>query len=114
MKYRVVAGDYENWDVVCYGSSAYFMLGLKKVKLDRTTVAKCEVVDDATKHSFWRTLIAGGVGKAVFGTIGGLAGIASTMRGKQSFLISIEFTDGKRSLIETDEKAQRILVKALF
>lgn len=114
MKYRVVAGDYENWDVVCYGSSVYFMSGLKKVKLDRTTVTKTEVIDDVTKHSFWRSLVAGGVGKAVFGTVGALAGVASTLRGKQSLLIAIDFADGKRSLIETDEKAQRMLMKALF
>jgi hypothetical protein len=29
-------------------------------------------------------------------------------------LIAIDFADGKRSLIETDEKAQRMLMKALF
>ena len=114
MKYKVVAGDYENWDVVSHGSSVYFMRGLKKVKLDRTTVVKSEVVDDTTKHSFWQSLLAGTVGNAVLGTVGAITGVASTWRGKTSVLISIEFADGKRSLIEADEKAQPMLMKALF
>ena len=77
MKNRVIAGDYKDWDVII-GGKMYLMRGLKKVDVNKTTVAKYEVINEVQNHSFWKPLVAGGVGGMMFGPLGMLAGVTGS------------------------------------
>ena len=113
MKNQVIAGDYKNWEVIPSGNKIYFMRGLKKTLVDRTTVAKYELISDVQNNSFWKPLLAGGVGGMVFGPLGMIAGVASTAK-KQTLLVSIEFNDGKKSLVEVDQNGYKKIMTACF
>ena len=112
-KGKVIAGDYKGYDVIAYDNKCYFMLRLKKVNVDKSAVAKYEVVNDVESHSYWKTLTKGAVGGMLLGPVGMLAAVASNSA-KTSYLLSIEFNDGKKSLIEVAADECKSILCALF
>lgn len=112
-KGKVVAGDYIGYEVIAYGDKCYFMKWLKKITVDRYVVAKCEHVSDISTHSHWKTLAKSAVGGMLFGAAGLFAGAAARSI-KKSYLISVEFTDGRRSLIEADVACFKSVMRAIY
>ena len=85
---RVISGDYAGKQIVGGGAAnAGIALGfIKQLYLNRTTVESYEV----------------------------MGGIAEATMKKGSYQIAIQFKDGKRSLIEVDEKLYKAIVQACF
>ena len=113
MKNQVIAGNYKDWDIII-SDKIYFMRGLKKVVVDKMTVAKYEVIDDIDNNSFWKPLVAGGIGGMLFGGLGMVVGAAAGLKKQQNFLISIEFLNGEKSLLEVDAKGYKEIIRAMF
>ena len=111
-KSKVVAGDYKDYSVVTFGNKLYFMMFTKRVEIKSQDVFKYEIIDDI-KKSFWGTLASGVACSAIFGTAGLIASTISSTR-KKRLLLSIEFNDGKRSLIEISDSEYKNIVKALY
>lgn len=112
-KGKVIAGDYNGYDVIAYDNKCYFMLRLKRISVDKSVVAKYEVVNDIENHCYWKNLDKGAVGAMLFGPVGMLAAVASNST-KTSYLLSIEFNDGKKSLIEVGADEYKSISCALF
>ena len=85
---RVLSGDYAGRQVVGGGvANAGISLGfIKQLYLNRTTVESYEV----------------------------LGGMAEATMKKGTYQLSIQFKDGKRSLLEVDEKLYKAIVQACF
>ena len=83
-KNRVINGDYAGSQVV--GGGAAISLGIiKQLRLNSSTVESYEV-------------------------LGGVAGAVS----KNGYQVKIIFKDGKKSLLEVDEKLYKAIVQACF
>ena len=87
-KNRVISGDYAGKQIVGGGiAQAGIVIGIvKKIFLNNTTVENYEV-------------------------LGGLAGAISSKNGYQ---VSVQFKDGKKSLLEVDENIYKAIVQGCF
>ena len=111
-KAKVVAGDYKDYNVVTFGNKLYFMMFTKRVEITSADVFKYEIIDDI-KKSFWGTLVSGAAWGALFGTPGLIASTMSSAR-KRRFLLSIEFNNGKKSLVEVSDNEYKNIIKVLY
>lgn len=113
-KNKVIAGDYEGKVVGRGGSIAFISIGLiKSIDLNKKNVASYELITDEHKKSAASGVARGLVGGALLGPVGMLAGGISA-KNKGIYQVAIEFTDGKRSLLEVDDKIYNAIVKGCF
>ena len=112
MKNKVVAGDFQNYDIICRGNKLYFMHRLSKQEIAKSDIARFDTVSDVSQNALWKPLLCGGIGSAMFGLPGMMLGAAagSGGNGAKTFLVSLEFNDGRKSLLEVDKG----VYKALF
>lgn len=112
-KNKVIAGDYEGKQI----SSAFGVVLIstsftKSVTLDKTTVETYEVIDENSRKSASSAVGRAFVGGVILGPVGWLAGL--TAKSKGTHVVAVEFKDGKRSLLEIDDKIYSTLTKKLF
>jgi len=101
---QVLAGDYEGRAIASSGDVVLISVGgFKTVKLNKKTVATYEVITDEHQKSAASGVVRGIVGGALLGAVGALAGVL-TAKNKSLYHIAIQFNDGRRSLLEVDEK----------
>lgn len=114
-KNRVIAGDYAGKQVLGGGAAqAGIALGLiKQLYLNKTTVENYEVIADEHNKSAASGAVKGMVGGALLGGAGMLAGVMSAKE-KGIYTVSVQFKDGKRSLLEVDEKIYKAIMQACF
>ena len=114
-KNKVIAGDYEGKQVDQVRGNAYIILGLfkKNIDLNRSNVSQYELVTDEHRKSAASGVARGLVGKALLGPVGLLAGGLSA-KSKGIYQVVVEFNDGKRSLIECDDKIYKAIIKGCF
>jgi hypothetical protein len=112
-KNRVIAGDYEGKLITqAFGLVSLSTSITKSFPLDKTTVEEYEVIDEESKKSAVSAVGRAFVGGAILGPVGWLAGI--TAKSKGTHTIAIQFKDGKKSLIEIDDKIYKALMKKMF
>lgn len=119
MKNRVLAGDFQGWDIVqsfsLFGSPRFYLTNVfKKEEFSKSTVARYDVIDRNNVSSFGRAFIYGAVGQTLFGPVGMLAGLLGSKGGKQSYVISIELNNGKKALLEVNEKMYKEIIRVLY
>lgn len=114
-KNKVIAGDYEGKGVSGGGfSSVSILVGIfKSVDLNKKTVESYELITDEHRKSAKSGIARGIVGGALLGPVGMLAGGISAKQ-KGIYQIAIQFKDGKRSLLEVDDKIYKSIVKDCF
>ena len=115
-KNKVIAGDYKGGDVsAMFGSARIFKRYPEKgdIEINKTNVINYEVITDEHRKSAKSGVARGLVGGALLGPVGMLAGGISG-KSKGIYEIAIEFRDGKRSLIEVDDKCYKTIIKCLF
>ena len=109
---KVIAGDYENKKVQeSFGTLKIASLTGERV-IDKTTVEAYEVITDEMRKSGTSAILRGGLGSLVLGPVGLLAGL--TAKNKRTYQVAVQFRDGKKSLLELDEKLYKVLVKKCF
>ena len=109
---KVIAGDYENKKVQeSFGKLKITSLTDERI-IDKTTVESYELITGEMRKSGTSAILRGGLGSLVLGPVGLLAGL--TAKNKGTYQVAILFRDGKRSLIEIDEKLYKLLVKKCF
>lgn len=112
-KNKVIAGDYEGklithaFGIVTLSTSVF-----KNFQLDKTTVEEYEVLDESSQKSAVSAVGRAFVGGVILGPVGWLAGLSAKSKGTHT--IALQFTDGKKSLIEVDDKIYQTLLKKLF
>lgn len=114
-KNKVIAGDYEGKKVDVGGlSSAFIIVGIfKTINLDKKNVETYELITDEHRKSAKSGVARGIVGGALLGPVGMLAGGISA-KTKGIYQIAIQFKDGKRSLLEVDDKIYKSIIKDCF
>lgn len=111
---EVIAGDYTGRKVRCSKSKIIFDRPFDTpIEVDETTVRKYEVIDQDKTKDLASAFGRGLVGKAFLGTVGMMAGVISAQN-STAVIISIEFKNGDKSLIEVDKNIYKILLKLLF
>lgn len=114
-KNKVIAGDYVGKQVLGGGvSQAGISLSfLKQLYLNKTTVESYELITDEHQKSAASGIARGLVGGALLGPVGMLAGGLSA-KNKGIYHVAIQFKDGKRSLLEVDDKIYNAIIQACF
>jgi hypothetical protein len=112
-KNRVIAGEYENWQVVRTVKGIVLVHGFtNKIELDKSSVDTYEEVDEEKSTSATSAVGRGLVGSFVLGPVGLLAALSAKKKGVHT--VAIQFQDGKKSLLEIDDKIYKKLVTTLF
>lgn len=110
---KVIAGDYAGQGVMRSWKAVQITLPMfKMVKINKDNVAQYEVLNEAIQTS-----TASAVGRATLGSFFlGPAGAAAALGAKRKgvYWVAIQFKDGKRSLLEVDDKLFRAITIALF
>lgn len=110
-KNKVVAGDY-------LGSNVYTMLITGNEvycagkSINKTYVETYEVLTEEKVKSGTSAVFRGAVGAAILGPVGLLAGLSA--RNKGIYSVAILWKDGKKSLLEVDDKLYKLIVKSMF
>ncbi len=114
-KNRVLSGDYVGKQILGGGiSQAKISIGfVKQLYLNKTTVESYEVINNENQKSMVSSVARGVLGGALLGGVGAIAGAASA-KNKGIYTIAIQFKDGKRSLIEVDDKIYKAIVQNCF
>lgn len=112
----VIAGDYAKYTVICHGGkvriSELNSWDPKTVELNKRTVREYSVVNEKQNKSVAGVVGRAAVGAAVLGPVGLLAG--ATAKNKGTYTVAVTFKDGKKSLLEIDEKRYQALVASCF
>lgn len=111
-KNKVIAGDYNNASIATLLGTINLTSGFKSIPINKDIVETYEVVDEEKRKSAASAVGRGLVGSLILGPVGLLAGLSAKTKGVH--LIAIQFKDGKKSLIEMDEKIYKALVRKLF
>ena len=117
-KNRVIAGDYEGY-IVKAGWGAFtfapplFSRHNNSVNINRHTVRSYGIITDDHRKSAISGIVRGVIGEYFFGNAGMIGGTLSA-KNKGEYTISITFHDGRRSLIEVDEKKYKALIRSVF
>lgn len=110
---KVIAGDYEGCIVDGVFDEFYIVLGWNNtVSLNKNTIAEYEVIDQENRKSATSAVGRAFVGAVLLGGVGLLAGLSARRKG--IYTVAIAFNDGKKSLIEIDEKRYKKLLKIMF
>lgn len=112
-KNAVVNGDYKGKLVGQGGGHAFISVGVfKSVDLDKTTVDTYEVMDEQYQKSVTSAVGRAAVGNLLLGPVGLLAGVSAKTKG--AYMVAVQFKDGKRSLMEVDEKIYKAIISTMF
>lgn len=116
-KNKVIAGDYINYVVggKSGSSNCYISQGglLDKITyLNKRTIESYDLITEETMKSGTSAILRGMAGVAVLGGVGILAGLSAKNKG--IYTIAIQWKDGKRSLIEIDEKLYKKFIADMF
>lgn len=112
-KNKVIAGDYEGKVVAQSLGLSMIQTGFfKTLVLDKSTVENYEVMDESHQKSAVSAVGRGLVGGFLLGPVGMLAGLSAKSKG--THVVAVQFKDGKKSLLEIDEKIYKALMTKLF
>lgn len=111
-KNKVIAGDYMGLEIFCFDNIYIHDPFGVDIELNKETIKTYEIVDEESKKSASSMIGRAALGAAILGPIGLLAG--ATARRKGIYTVAIEFNDGKKSLLEIDEKRYKKLLKIMF
>ena len=113
-KNAVIAGDYLGKQIIATFGQVQLVTGFGKGEnLDKFSVDSYELVTDEHRKSAASGVARGLVGGALLGPVGMLAGSLSA-KNRSIYQVAIQFKDGKKSLIEIDEKVYKALIKSCF
>jgi hypothetical protein len=120
VKNKVIAGDYDKKDIIsAFGDLSISVSFGKTVPLSKDTIEEYEVIDESKRKSatsaVGRGLVGGIAGTLVLGPIGiigGLAGLSAKSKG--THIVAVQFKDGKKSLIQMNDKYYSSFMKKLF
>lgn len=112
-KNKVIAGDYKGFTITASFNELCIFLGINnEIKINKFSVAQYEVIDEENRKSATSAVGRALVGGLLLGGAGLLAGLSARRKG--IYTVAIEFNDGKKSLIEIDEKRYKLLLKKMF
>lgn len=114
MANKIIAGDYVGQPLMFTAGKLIITTGwFKNLEIDKTTLESYEIITDEVRKSAASGIARGAVGGALLGPVG-LIGGALSAKNKGTYNIALQFYDGKRSLVEVDDKFYKHLIKIMF
>ncbi|MDR3594234.1 hypothetical protein [Clostridium sp.] len=110
-KNKVIQGDYSGSLIFKFTGGKFLTIDKKK-NIYKANVKNYNVIDQSSSKSATSAIARSAVGGALLGPVGLLAGLSAKSKGV--YLIAIEFTDGKKSIIEIDDKLYKIFITSMF
>lgn len=111
---KVIAGDYVGKSISLTLGTAYLSISmLKSIQLDKSTLESFEIVNQEKRKNASSVVGRGLVGGFLLGGVGLLAGSLSA-KNKGTYQVILLFKDGKKSLIECDDKVYKAITKSMF
>lgn len=112
-KNKVVEGNYKGNTISSSLGSVFIDTSFTNmVAIDKHTVEEYDVLDSESKTSGTSAVSRATVGAFFLGPAGLLFGMGAKKKGIH--LIAIQFRDGKKSLLEVDDKIHKAILKAMF
>jgi hypothetical protein len=113
-KNAVIAGDYDKKGITIniFGTASIIASIFKPIELTSQNVESYEVIDESSKTSAASAIARGFVGSLLLGPIGLLA--AASAKKKGIHVVAIQFKDGKKSLLEVDDKIYKAIITKCF
>lgn len=99
--------------VISLNTACIFISRTETVDLAKWEVEKYEVISGNTRKSMSSSIIRGTIGGALFGTPGMVAGSLSA-KNKTIYTIAVEFKNGRKSIIEIDDKIYNKFMEKMF
>lgn len=113
-KNRVINGEHIGCKVINIDNQMLVISkGTRNVPLSKRTVSNILEINKESNKSISNTVGRSIVGGALLGGVGAITG-AVTSKSDISHTVMIQFKDGKKSLIEIDDKLYGILNMSLF
>lgn len=113
-KNMVIAGSYMGRGITrVAGVVQIFLDRTNYILLDKFSIDNYQVVSEKSEKSFASGAARSLIGVALFGDPGLLAGAASA-KTRGIYTVAIQWKDGKRSLLELDEKTYETFVRGMF
>ena len=115
---KVIAGDYEGYKIKAGWSVFIFVPSIFSgqsdgVEISRRTVRSYKIITDDQRKSAISGIARGVIGNYFFGNAGLIGGTFSA-KNTSDYLIALEFFNGKKSLIDVDDKKHKLLIKHTF
>lgn len=112
-KNMVVSGDYKGKAISQVRGTAFITTGLfKSIDINSDTVESYEVLNEEHQKSATSAVGRAAVGSLLLGPVGLLAGFTAKTKG--AFYVALQFKDGKKSLIEADDKVYKAIIQQIF
>lgn len=108
---KVIAGAYQGKMVGQTFGNAYLQTSFLKTVFLKDIVVNYEVLDSESKKSMSSALLRGGLGTALLGPVGLLAGLSA--KNKNSKIIALKFNDGQECVVDVDDKIFKAILKSL-
>jgi conserved hypothetical protein len=108
---KVIAGAYQGKMVGQTFGNAYLQTSFLKTVFLKDIVVNYEVLDSESKKSMSSALLRGGLGAALLGPVGLLAGLSA--KNKNSKIIALKFNDGQECVVDVDDKIFKAILKSL-
>jgi len=113
-KNLVVSGDFLNYSVESiWGEISLTSFGSKSISINKQSIESIEILDSTKQRDTGSTIARGIVGGILLGPAGMIGG---AILGKSAgiHLLSIIFKNGKRSLLEIDDKIYKEIIKKMY
>lgn len=115
---KVIAGDYMGHGVIVDGVELAIVIkqtftSCEKLTLNKSTVLEYEVLDQKTRKSASSAVGRAFVGSVVLGPAGLFAGLSAKSKNAGA-QVAVQFRNGKKSLLELNQKDYNRLIKTLF
>ena len=114
-KNQVIAGDYKeklvkafNGEVSIIEPWSYKLI----VMINKSTIQNYQIVDENYRKSATSAIGRAAIGGALLGPVGLLAGLSAKNKG--THVVALSFKNGKKSLLEIDDRIYKALMAALF
>lgn len=111
-KNAVIAGDYMGCKVDVQADYIALNGTGMHCAISKDTVEGYELITDEVRKSAASGIARGIVGGVLLGPVGLLAAV--TAKSKGIYQLALQFRDGKRALVEVDDKRYKLMMKKLF
>lgn len=112
-KNSVIAGEYCGNIVTQTLNEVNIVTGFwKSLPINKSTVDHYEIIDEQSRKSATSAIGRAALGGFLLGPVGLAAGLSAKSKG--IYIVAIYFKDGKKSLIEIDNKIYKALISSLF
>jgi len=114
-KNRVISGAYIGYKINAFLGELVLsnLSSTKSISINKNNVSSIELVDSSKQRDTGSTIARGLVGGILLGPAG-IVGGALLGKSNEINLLSINFKDGKKSLIEVDNKIYKEILKRLY